>query len=206
MVAHVIRALPGIADASPEGVLVVSPRGRLLDAMTAAVADKGYAATSVADVIKAARASRSTFYEQFSDKEDCFLAAYQLASDYTSARMAAAAQQPAATLSERLARLFDTYLSVLADYPLAARAFEVEIRAAGAPSQRHRRQVIDQFAELLRLPGSDDDPLARTAVVALTEELVVREIADHGTDQLPTLATELTRLATRLLTTAAQAH
>jgi hypothetical protein len=53
---------------------------------------------------------------------------------------------------------------------------------------------------------SDDDPLARTAVVAVTEELVMREIADHGADQLPKLATVLTQLATRLLTTPAQAH
>ena len=37
--------------------------------MTAIVAERGYAATSIAEVIKRARASRSTFYEQFGDKE-----------------------------------------------------------------------------------------------------------------------------------------
>lgn len=190
-------------EASPDGVLVASPRGRLLDAMTATVAEKGYAATSVADVIRTARASRSTFYEQFTDKEDCFLAAYQLASNHTAALLAAAVQQPATTLREHLARIFDTYLGELARYPLAARAFLIELRAAGAPSQQHRRQVADQFADLLRIPGIDDNPLARTAVVALAEELVAREITDTGTERLPALAPALTQLATRLLSIAA---
>ncbi|MHB8695557.1 MAG: hypothetical protein ACYDHH_30415, partial [Solirubrobacteraceae bacterium] len=96
--------------------------------------------------------------------------------------------------------IYDTYLHQLALYPLAARAFLAEIRAAGAPSQQHRRVVNDQFAELLRIPGSDDNPLARTAVIATSEEIVVREITDHGTEQLPKLAPTLTQLATRLLT------
>jgi AcrR family transcriptional regulator len=199
---YVIRALPGVPEASADGVLVASPRGRLLDAMTATVAERGYAATSVADVIKLARASRSTFYEQFTDKEDCFLAAYQLAGNHAAGRLAAAIEGPPATLAEHLARIYDAYLDELGSYPLAARAFLVEIRAAGAPSQRQRRLAADQFAELLRAPGSNDDPLARAAVIAFTEELVAREITDHGTDGLPDLAPALCELAARLLTPA----
>jgi AcrR family transcriptional regulator len=197
---YVITALPGIPEASANGVLVASPRGRMLDAMTAIVSERGYAATSVADVIKRAHASRSTFYEEFTDKEDCYLAAYQLASDYIATRIAEAVQDTPTTLHEHLTRIFGTYLHQLAHYPLAARAFLVEIRAAGAPSQQHRRVVSDQFAELLRIPGSDDNPLARTAAIATSEEITVREIADHGTEQLPELAPTLIQLASRLLT------
>src|SRR6266576_1786673 len=53
-----------------------SQRGRMLLEMVEAVAAKGYASTSVADVIAGARASRETFYEHFENKQDCFLAAY----------------------------------------------------------------------------------------------------------------------------------
>ena len=53
-----------------------SQRGRLICAIADAVAAKGYAATSVADVIALAGVSRKTFYEHFGDKEACFLAAY----------------------------------------------------------------------------------------------------------------------------------
>src|SRR5437870_37717 len=53
-----------------------SQRRRLLDAITGAVAEKGYEATTVADVISRAGVSRATFYEFYSDKDECFSAAY----------------------------------------------------------------------------------------------------------------------------------
>ena len=151
---YVIHALPGLTEFSGDGVFVASPRGRILDAMTATVAERGYAATSIAEVIKRAHASRSTFYEQFADKEDCFLAAYQLASDHIATQIRTAAQSSQPNLADRLSQIYETYLDELARYPLAARAFHVEIRAAGAPSQEHRRAANNQFAELLLVPAA----------------------------------------------------
>src|SRR5918997_3825076 len=52
-------------------------RARMLRAMGGVVADKGYAAATVADVVRAAGVSRTTFYEQFRSKEDCFVEAYR---------------------------------------------------------------------------------------------------------------------------------
>jgi AcrR family transcriptional regulator len=201
-----IVALPGVPEASADGVLVTSPRGRMLDAMTATVAERGYAATSIAEVIKRARASRSTFYEQFADKEDCYLAAYQLASNYVAAQIGKALESSPPNLADRLTQIYETFLGELANIPLAARAFFVEIRAAGAPSRQHRRAVNDQFAELLVVPGGDDDPIMRIAVIAASEEIIVREITDNGTENLPRLAAPLTRLATRILTPASRAE
>ena len=121
--AYVIRALPGLPQLGGDGMLIASPRARMLDAMTAAVAEQGYAATSIAEVINQAHASRRTFYEQFADKEGCFLAAYQLATDYVTERLAEAVEGSPAELSERLTRIYETYLRELSAYPLAARAF-----------------------------------------------------------------------------------
>src|SRR5918997_1938414 len=56
-------------------------RARLLRAMAGVVADKGYAAATVADVVRTAGVSRTTFYEQFRSKEDCFLEAYRAGVD-----------------------------------------------------------------------------------------------------------------------------
>ena len=169
--------------------------------MTASVAEKSYAATSVADVINRAHASRKTFYEQFTDEEDCYLAAYQLASDYLAARVRETADQAPTEPRDRLSRMSETYLEELGRIPLAARAFMVEIRAAGAPSQRHRRAIHDQFAQLLpHGAGIDEDPVMCTAVIAAIEELIAREITDHRTDRLPALAPQITELATRILT------
>ena len=51
-------------------------RARLYGGMAESVYQRGYAGTSVAHVIALAGVSRRAFYEQFSNKEDCFLATY----------------------------------------------------------------------------------------------------------------------------------
>jgi AcrR family transcriptional regulator len=55
----------------------VDQRTRLLDGMTHVVARRGYTDATVAQAIAHARVSRSTFYEHFADKEECFLAAFE---------------------------------------------------------------------------------------------------------------------------------
>ena len=50
-------------------------RERLFAAMVATVAEKGYEATTVADLVKLSGVSRSAFYRHFADKEECFLTA-----------------------------------------------------------------------------------------------------------------------------------
>ncbi len=54
----------------------LSQRERLLGAMARVVEREGYAAASVAKVIAGAGVGRVTFYDEFADKEDCFLASY----------------------------------------------------------------------------------------------------------------------------------
>src|SRR5437870_5361711 len=70
------KALPRGQHALPRHVVAGTQRRRLHDGAVAAVAEKGYAATTVADIIASAGVSRSTFYEHFTDKEHCVLSAY----------------------------------------------------------------------------------------------------------------------------------
>jgi AcrR family transcriptional regulator len=72
------RVLPRGPHRLAREVVDASQRGRLLDAMAHAVAEKGFGAVSVADVIARAGVSRKTFYVYFRDKLDCFLAAYDV--------------------------------------------------------------------------------------------------------------------------------
>jgi hypothetical protein len=51
-------------------------RARIHGGMVESVYQRGYAATSVAHVIALAGVSRRAFYEQFTNKEDCFLSTY----------------------------------------------------------------------------------------------------------------------------------
>ncbi|NGZ99893.1 TetR/AcrR family transcriptional regulator [Nocardioides sp. W3-2-3] len=56
-------------------------RERIFTAMADAMAERGYVATPVAEIIRRAGVSRETFYQQFASKQDCFLAAYDWATD-----------------------------------------------------------------------------------------------------------------------------
>ena len=56
-------------------------RAKVLQAMVDVVAEKGYAAATVADAVRRARVSRGTFYELFDSKEACLAAGYRLGTD-----------------------------------------------------------------------------------------------------------------------------
>ena len=48
-------------------------RGRLLDGLAQSITDRGYRATTVADVVRNAKTSKRTFYDEFASKEECFV-------------------------------------------------------------------------------------------------------------------------------------
>ena len=64
-----------------------SQRGRLLFAVVQGVSEKGYGATTVADIVERASVSRTTFYEQFPDKEMCFLQAFNFGVEFVLGQM-----------------------------------------------------------------------------------------------------------------------
>jgi AcrR family transcriptional regulator len=69
-----------------------SQRGRLLFAVAQVVAEKGYGARPVADVVERASVSRTTFYEMFRDKEACFLAAFSFGVEVVLGQMRAVSE------------------------------------------------------------------------------------------------------------------
>src|SRR5246500_5820722 len=48
-------------------------RLRLLDGLATSIGERGYRASTVADIVRYARTSKRTFYDQFASKERCFL-------------------------------------------------------------------------------------------------------------------------------------
>src|SRR2546423_602659 len=109
------RSLPRGPHQLAREVVVASQRGRMIEAMAETVAEKGYAATTVADVVARAGVSRRTFYEHFADREECFLGAYdtavQLMLDHL---LAEAAAGEGLDWRERTRRGLRAYLEILA--------------------------------------------------------------------------------------------
>src|SRR3954453_16673759 len=97
-----------------------SQRQRMTDAMAETVAAKGYAGTTVGDVVAGAGVSRKTFYEHFRDKEDCFLAEFGSGVEMLLAAIASAVPETSTRMSLVRARV-RAYLATLAARPAFAR-------------------------------------------------------------------------------------
>ncbi len=187
--------------------VISSQRGRMLLAIAHAVADKGYAATTVADVLGRARVSRGTFYEHFADKEECFAAAYDTANDVLAAEVMKAAAGAQDDLDAALRAAMRSYCSTLAaDLPVA-RALILEIGAAGPAVRARRAHALAAWADLLEAmacraaerdrPRSYVPPWAGTAAVGAVTHLLETAL-DEGRD-LEALADDLADTAYRLL-------
>lgn len=179
-------------------LLTASPRGRLLGAMAACVLERGYAASTVSEVVARASMSKATFYAEFADKEDCFGAALELAAELVLQRVTAAMASGGG--HERLERGVAAYLEALAEEPELARCFVVEGLAAGEGPARRQRVLADRFAALLDTPGAKTPLAIRRAVVGGIDEVVRTALRDGRPARLTDLRRPLTEFARRALT------
>ena len=173
-------------------------RARLLDAVTRVVADRGYAAATVTDIVRAAGVSRSTFYELFEGKEACFLDAYRHGVAVLLERVRAAVID--ATPGDWRAQLragVRAYLRDVAAEPAFARAFVLELTIAGPAAQDAHREAMRQFAERYRASFEqarierpelrEPHPEALIVLCAGTEHMVAERLRAGRADELEAL-------------------
>ena len=198
-----------------EDTTAASQRARMLEAVTRAVADKGYSRVTVGDIVGIAGVSRRTFYEQFKDKEDCFLAAYAagtdaLIKDLVDASLAVGLE---AHWRDVLKVAIDTYVGGLAADPDFARTFLVDVLGAGPAAVELRGQVYEQFVQQYVIlarraarqqPEIGDVPeVYLRALVGGIGELVQQHVLTKDARTLPELAPVLVQLVTAVIQGAA---
>ncbi len=166
--------------------------------MTEAVAERGFAKVTVADVIKRAGVSRETFYEQFRSKEDCFLAAVDGAAGLLAERLGEAFAEPAAP-AERLDTVLRIYLETLAAEPAAARTFLIEVYAAGDAAVDRRVATMNMFVELIQSFVPDVDRLRCEAVAGAISTMVTMRVAAGEHESLPQLREPLREIGLEVL-------
>jgi AcrR family transcriptional regulator len=185
--------------------VIRSQRSRLIAAMTEAMAENGYAATSVADVLHRARVSRETFYQLFGSKQACFMAAYDRAAAGIISDLQRAAQ-PASTPLERFEHALGAYLDGLAAEPALARLYLLEVYAAGPEALARRARVQRRFADLMAdgLGARDGtERFACDALVAAISAMVTARLAADDPAGLHSLREPLTVLVRQALATRA---
>jgi AcrR family transcriptional regulator len=121
---------------------------RMLTAAVDAVEEVGYARMTVAQVIARARVSRKTFYDLFSDREDCFLAAFERALGRIGQLMGEAYSREAIWrdgIRSALARL----LIFIEQEPALARLCIVEALGAGERVLERRAKALEELAAVV---------------------------------------------------------
>jgi len=146
---------------APEEVLR-DQRERLLAAVPAVAAERGYEAMSVADIVKRAAVSRNAFYKNFSDKQDCVATAHEVGHERLFDVLSAPCYE-GATIRERVERSLTAALETLAAEPDLARLLFVEAPSAGEDIALRYHEWLQRYGTLLRSAAPDLPPQSSPA-------------------------------------------
>lgn len=191
--------LPAGRHGLPREFITQNQRERIITALVDTVAERGYNATTVAHITKAASVSRRTFYEHFAGKEACFLAAYEMVADHIRESMQVAAEA-FEDWPQKVRAALATMLRFLAGEPELARVCMIEPIAAGGEIADRHRQSMQGFVEILRAgrpQHTGERPLPEATEATLVGgivSLIVREINAGRTEKLEELLPDLVEL------------
>ena len=182
--------------------VAASQRARLMAALTELLAERGYAALTIGELARRASVSRGAFYEHFADKEACLLAAYDHFATTLLTAMTAELTDDT-PWGDFVETVLDAYLGTLERDPVAARAFIVEMDAAGSTARRRRRDGVHAIATMLgqrhaAIRERDPTLAALSERVFLGLALGIRELVREALEDDP--SPRLTELAPDLVT------
>jgi AcrR family transcriptional regulator len=209
-----LRPGPG----TPKEEVVANQRERLFGAMVASVADRGYVATTVNDLVEISGVSSRTFYDLFPDKKACFLATLEALIEAAVAYAARSAGEMigdpapggvnlpeghadiAASWEERARWGFDAFAEMVALQPAASRLAFVEAYAAGpeaivplenavAGFEWLTRQMLEQSPERAAMPAE-----MVSAHIGAQQEITRTRLRQGRESELPELMDEIWKL------------
>jgi AcrR family transcriptional regulator len=195
------------AKSFAERQAVAHPPERVLRAFAAIVSEKGYTATTVAEVVERAGTSQRVFYGHFENKEDAFLSAL----DSGSAQMLASvlpAFRRAKTWQESVRAAYEAMFSFGIEEPEYTQLGAVEMYTVGRRALRTRDTVMEGLEALL-VPGyelmPDTPPIAAEAIGGAIYALIYNHVKNNGPESLPELAPMATYMTLALFIGAKQA-
>ncbi len=194
---------PAGRHAAAREVVLASQRGRLLEAIAELVAEQGYATTTVTQVIARAGVSRKTFYEQFPDKDACFLAAWEVGFELVLHQVVEAVAAET-TWRGQLREGARVFLEVIGAEPAFARSFLVELLSAGDEALARRADAHRRFADVIgagyRAARADRPELGPLpdfvpqAAAGAVWELTFEHVRTRGVDGIMELAPRIEQI------------
>jgi AcrR family transcriptional regulator len=194
-----VRPRPGRHQLTRE-FIAQHQRARVIAALADETVDKGYRAVTVADIVRRAGIARNTFYENFSSKEDCFLAAQDYGAEAALAQVVEAAGS-VESWQARVSAGLAAFLSSVAGSPALARACFVEALSAGPAAIARYEQSLQAFLPLFRV-GRKISPHGEQLPQTLEETIIggifwiiYQRIVLGETEQIERLLPELVEFA-----------
>lgn len=123
-------------------------RGRLLDGLATSLATRGYRDTTVADIVRNAKTSKRTFYDQFSSKEECFIELLRTNNEDLIARIRGAID-PDGDWERQVRDAVDAYVAHIASRPAITLSWIREAPALGDVAQPLNRHAMEQLTDMV---------------------------------------------------------
>jgi AcrR family transcriptional regulator len=146
-------------------------RLRLLEALGESIVERGYRATTVADIVRHARTSRRTFYQEFTSKESCFVELLHVTNDQNIESIMAAVD-PDADWADQIRQAVGSYIRSMDSHPAMTLCWIRELPALGESARPIQQQAVNDFIEAI--VALTDTPQMRAAgIEPVTTEMAI---------------------------------
>jgi AcrR family transcriptional regulator/DNA-binding MarR family transcriptional regulator len=167
-------------------------RARVLSALCVVAAERGAGATTVAHIVARAGVSRRTFYELFSDRDDCFVAAFDQAVERVAARVVPAFEGPGRWHEQVRAALVAT-LGFFDEEPELGALCVVHALGAGPQALEHRAAIIGVLVDAVdeggrASRGRAPERLTAEGVVGSVLAILHKRLSEGSRESLSDLA------------------
>ena len=167
-----LSRLPPGRHGLPREFVVHNQRERLIAGLAEAIAENGYSGTTIAHITRHAAVSRRTFYEHFSSKDECFVAAYDTVMEELRGRVSAAFEG-AEDWPHAVKAGIGAMLGFLAAEPHLARLCMVEALVAGPVVVERYDAAIQSFVPYFQTGREGRPPEVLARLSPTTEEALV---------------------------------
>lgn len=164
--------------------------------MVEAVARHGFAGTTLRELVALAGVSRTTFYEHFENKQDCFLSTFDVIVEELGVRVGEAYRSGGDFRTQLLAGL-GSFMDLAVEEPAAASLAAVDSLTLGAAGVAHRQRAAEAFEVLVQqsFAHSPSDrevsPITVRAIVAGIRGVTYRRLRARKAEELPGTVPEL---------------
>ncbi|WP_227999588.1 TetR/AcrR family transcriptional regulator [Mycolicibacterium sp. P1-5] len=155
----------------PEDRAPSPPRQRLVDALAASITDIGYSATTVADIVRRARTSRRTFYENFTDREAC-LVALLADTNRRAVQTISSAVDPTAPWETQIRQAVQAWIANAESQPAVMLSWIRDVPALGMAARTLQREVTESFIVMVRTL-SDTEELRAAGIPMVSRQRAI---------------------------------